>query len=990
MQRPDAEKKVVKHSLNDQVKLKTESAMPKMLKQSREGTSSFISSLESLSLDQKQVETIVNAPKIMSLSESQIQQTDAMKWSRNEVEQLRTQNDHVTAWKNASMKSTTSTDIMGIQNVRRSFEATQEREANAMAEFEAIERDLAAEKEAFWREQELKQQDWSVGLSKQSFCDNQSGSNNRRMSYSSFKSGLYEEEKSRRQIASQSSSFDDSLDGEVDSSLAFNDYFAVEDNGMSDQDDLAYQLRHVYACENRYGDLPSDSSAVSFDNSVPWDEDLALQLRQNVTCEQSSPMAAAGLLVSSNKLATEEDVRHQAAKREMYYAKHSGVDTNALGCNKSSIPYCRPKINASSSSLIQYVLEESGKDDKGNYASFSSEDDVNLVGDSSSINAALSDPLSPPSVQVLSSSRSTPTRMNQKLAATRTSSSPRKGDDDKRTRQINVITATSSRGSINQKLGSSDYKLTHSRAQLVQQADSEKMFPAFIEEKLKELEAEVKLYKAETLQLQKRKNFYNQEVKKLALERKEFEWFQQQQRLLIEEEWDRERTKMKEEAKVQERQWKLRINSIISHRDQKDCGELEMLKAQIAKMQIDENESTSIWKVEIDDMRQRVLDLEKKNRELTDEITFLKKDRLQQWEQYGRPLKERQETLGSASKFGVTCTVPSVLCKKNEMRVMNNTTAMKESTDEHLQRWNRSHENLPETSEENDLMVKPAPHNCLQSNVADSYEPNQYRFDRESAHKSLSDSGTCENQSGRPSVKEMDIVSDADNALASNAATYEWALPADGNDDGIPAVVFADQKSKKYEEDGVISASTSSLSEHKVVTHEIERTSKRKEVLYADGSRKIIFPDGNEKDIDANGHTVIKFTNGDYKELFPETGISVYYYYKAQTKLTTYPDNRKVYEFPNQQLETRMPNGTTEIQFSDGTKKTIRPNGDELSVFPDGTTMLEQLGRLREVTLLNKKKICYLRDGQMVCVLPNGQEIHIRSDYELKQLIESS
>ena len=100
-------------------------------------------------------------------------------------------------------------------------------------------------------------------------------------------------------------------------------------------------------------------------------------------------------------------------------------------------------------------------------------------------------------------------------------------------------------------------------------------------------------------------------------------------------------------------------------------------------------------------------------------------------------------------------------------------------------------------------------------------------------------------------------------------------------------------------------------------------------------------------------------------QLFPDTGVSVYHYYEARTKLTTYPDNRRVYEFANQQTETTLPDGTIEIQFADGIKKTIYVSGDEFSVFPDGTTMMEQLGGLREVTLGNDKTLRFLPDGQI-------------------------
>ncbi|GLE08895.1 hypothetical protein PINS_up020363 [Pythium insidiosum] len=67
--------------------------------------------------------------------------------------------------------------------------------------------------------------------------------------------------------------------------------------------------------------------------------------------------------------------------------------------------------------------------------------------------------------------------------------------------------------------------------------------PLVLEEKLAELEEEVKFYKTETLQLQKKKAQLSEELQKLNKERSEFEAFQQQQRLQIEEEWNRERQK---------------------------------------------------------------------------------------------------------------------------------------------------------------------------------------------------------------------------------------------------------------------------------------------------------------------------------------------------------------------------------------------------------------------------------------------------------------
>jgi hypothetical protein len=365
---------------------------------------------------------------------------------------------------------------------------------------------------------------------------------------------------------------------------------------------------------------------------------------------------------------------------------------------------------------------------------------------------------------------------------------------------------------------------------------------------------------------------------------------------------------------------------------------------------------------------------------------------LEQWGKYERLLNEKHAPGGSDARSALTsAAVPSMASDKGELSTMDDLFSIKGTADELLQSWSVLREGSPVAAhKEDNHEASTGYHRRAQSSAVDGYNPKRYSFDREDSHPS-SELGAFTNESSAGSTAGGGFVSGADHAHASSAAaTYEWAFPAAANRGDRQSCGFADQKSADGEADGAVSASTSSLSEHKMVSQEVEHPGGKKEVVYTDGSRKITFPDGNEKDIDADGHVVIKFTNGDHKELFPDTGISVYYYCEAQTKLTTYPDSRKVYEFPNQQVETSLPDGTTEIQFADGIKKTIRPNGDEFSVFPDGTTMLERPDGLREVTLLNLKKIRYFPDGQMACVAPGGQETRVRSDSELKQLMESS
>ncbi|KAG7385390.1 hypothetical protein PHYBOEH_009077 [Phytophthora boehmeriae] len=518
-----------------------------------------------------------------------------------------------------------------------------------------------------------------------------------------------------------------------------------------------------------------------------------------------------------------------------------------------------------------------------------------------------------------------------------------------------------------------------------------------IEEKLYELEEEVKFYKSETLQLQKRKDYYDQEMKKLARERDEFVHYQQEQRELIEKEWEKERAKMKKEQKLQERQWKLRMNATISHQDRKDRGEVEALKAQIVKMQLDEKARVAKWKSGSDNLRQRVLELEEKNRELSDEIKFLEKDRLEQWEKYERLLKGKHEMSTVTSKDIVTSAVAPAA--PSELRTVDDIFAIKGTAEALLKDWSFPlEEEVPANGSKNQERVSIADSRLQQSvhlNIVDGYNPKRYSLGRSSDGSWTFTGGGCsEAKSDSPGVTSNgDGFRDGKNVNDNSATTgFKWAFPSADDEQALHNTAYSGSTSEDgdHNNDGIVLTSVTLHSEPKVVSQEIEHSGGKKELMYSDGSKKIVFPDGNVKDVDANGHIIIKFTNGDHKEIFPDTGISVYYYFEAKTKLTTYPDNRKVYEFPNQQIETSLPDGSTEIQFADGIKKTIRANGDEFSVFPDGTTMLEQPDGLREVTLLNQKKIRYFPDGEMACVSSSGQETRVQSDSELRKLMESS
>ncbi|GMF10216.1 unnamed protein product [Phytophthora lilii] len=969
MRQPGAKQKVVRHTLaskgeeQDAATKTTPASIGRRKEQHRRkrfSSGSSSGTLSPVTTPPEQVQKASAPQQTLSPPASPIRRPPRNSTNYTDINGINQREPYNEEWKAASFRSTTSTDIMGMKNVRQSYEAKQEQEANEMAEFEAIERDLAAEKEAYLME---KRQQYPVStgvVHREDDHDNQKDAEHWGLPYSSFVSDLNAQEQSRWQTTRSVSNFDDSLDGEADSALVFGDHCGrSKDEWMTERDDFTNQLRDHFGYGTHFGDPPSELSAVSFDDSVPWDDGLTFQPRQSETREQpSNGGGSTDVLDSQRERYASLDGGLKVANRQVYFADN---DTN----EPENRQHTQERISdgdAPVSSLVQHVFGELAEDEASNRINPRDADEVDSIDGGISINGNTRAP-APAQGKSLSTLKQ---KLRGKQKQSGTNIPARK--DKKRSIQPNATAAAPPRVPRKQKSAASTGKPGKPNGRLPQSQDSGMILPAVIEEKLYELEEEVKFYKSETLQLQKRKDYYEQEVKKLALERDEFARYQQEQRLLIEKEWERERAKMKKEEKLQERQWKMRMNATISHQDRKDRGEVESLKAQIVKMQLDEKARISKWKAGNDNLRQR--ELEEKNRELSDEIKFLEKDRLEQWEKYERLLQEKQgaSTLSSKTKMDT----PSAVSEKSELRTMDEVFAIKGTADELLQRWSLPHggiQSKEDTNQDHEFTPTSGLREHIQPSTGGEYNPKRYSLDQEDYHSSTEPATTTGGE-GLKHISVNGLAGDEDYThTTKGTATYEWALPDAGGPDDLG---YSIQKVGSGDFDSAISASTSSLSEHKIVRQEINHPDGKKEFLYTDGSRKIIFPDGNEKEIDSSGHVVIKFTNGDHKEL------------------TTYPDNRKVYEFPNQQIETSLPDGTTEIQFADGIKKTIRPNGDEFSVFPDGTTMLEQPDGLREVTLLNQKKIRYFPDGQMACVAPGGQESRVRSDSELKQLMESA
>ncbi|XP_018803016.1 PREDICTED: centromere protein J isoform X1 [Bactrocera latifrons] len=139
----------------------------------------------------------------------------------------------------------------------------------------------------------------------------------------------------------------------------------------------------------------------------------------------------------------------------------------------------------------------------------------------------------------------------------------------------------------------------------------------------------------------------------------------------------------------------------------------------------------------------------------------------------------------------------------------------------------------------------------------------------------------------------------------------------------------------------------------------------RREIINPDGSKDILYPNGNLKKISSDGMNIrMLYFNKDIKETNVNEGTVKYYYAETNTWHTTYLDGLEILEFPNGQIEHRYKNGVVEIHLPDNSVKITNPaEKDKLEEwrFADGTNLIQ------------------MRNGDKVLMLPNGQkEIHTK------------
>lgn len=207
---------------------------------------------------------------------------------------------------------------------------------------------------------------------------------------------------------------------------------------------------------------------------------------------------------------------------------------------------------------------------------------------------------------------------------------------------------------------------------------------------------------------------------------------------------------------------------------------------------------------------------------------------------------------------------------------------------------------------------------------------------------------------GRTAKKEVYVKSEVSDEVSENEFDHEDKIE-DFTESFEPASEDLEEKSNENFEESS--------------EEDLDRpTAGKKEIVYSNGIRKEVYPDG---------YSVVYFTNKDVKQCFVD-GRIVYHYAEAKTTQTTFPDGMQLFKFANGQIEKHFPDGSKEISFQDGTVKCVYPDGQEESVFPDGT-----------VQTLDSKGVRYIEfvNGQKDTIYPNGVKIRKFPDGRVKKIM---
>lgn len=365
-----------------------------------------------------------------------------------------------------------------------------------------------------------------------------------------------------------------------------------------------------------------------------------------------------------------------------------------------------------------------------------------------------------------------------------------------------------------------------------------------------------------------------------------------QEMATLKEEHMKEVRRLKKEKKDWETQRKL--SEILPTKRERE--EFEVLKEQFQEQFGKWKERDARMILAQDRLKKKVLELEKRNKELQDEVRILERDRASQ-KQFELNIK-------------TNIPPPGVESAKASSKI-----------EPHAQRETQHFDKLPidicnhskslNANSSNPSLAPPLHVNPLQLQLNQTHETKP----RPAVLKKASRQGFPATSSKGKSANNLDQSKSNQTQIEPKRMTEFDAAKTD-----------LDQLQRE-------------LGLGRPLKTELRQDGSRERV-YGEGSRLLWCLDGTMRFYSSDNISVVYYSNGDSKTVYPDKR-KVYWYNGPKTKHTTYPDGVQVCQFEDGQTEKRYPDNTLIVEFPDKTTKTITPDGMEKVQYPDG--MVQQI-----------------------------------------------
>nr|CCA19137.1 sphingosine kinase putative [Albugo laibachii Nc14] len=411
-------------------------------------------------------------------------------------------------------------------------------------------------------------------------------------------------------------------------------------------------------------------------------------------------------------------------------------------------------------------------------------------------------------------------------------------------------------------------------------ADANQDLPTVLQQKLRELDHEVQAYQRLSSQVKMEVASNRQEWQALKAAKENFEQHCEKETARMKQHMQQEHTRLEKEAIAHERQWKARLQAAhCTHEKNKETrSQVETLRAQIVKMQLEERQQRQKYKANTEVLRQRVKELETQLQEMREEVRYLEKVRLQHWSCGNKRLSSR----GAIKKKG----------RRRDQHTPQNESSLPTICDKH--------------DKLNGNVLPPAtPADTILDQPQQDYDPNRYDPIR---------SPTTAQEKSEPFESSRSTTTAS--ASASSTPTSE---PSKGTKDSPEHCFFQNDvlRGDKHKKQIV----------HSDQTKEIVYPDGNRKRINADGSIHIQFINGDTKDLDPQSGKSIYY----YAEA--QTKLTTF---ADQTKVYEFPNHQIETNYPNGRTEIQFPDGIFKCIETDGMEVSTFPDGTQMIERPNG------------------------------------------------------